>query len=534
MRLNLTVIETMASNPKPNRLEDWAQRTQNTTAIIQDDRSLTYAQWNQQADQVAHSLAKRGIGSEDIMVLRLQNSIEWCVLNAALSKLGAGVLGLNWRLTAKEIRFILENSGATAFACDDQSPEALLPAFDGLNMKALVAVAPTPTLSGDFTHYAALLETPPEPPFYSDADARLIIYTSGTTGFPKGVVNNRSNPSATKDPLLAQQQREYLASVRGEGNNDPEQVLVTMPMHHAAGPGIVRTAVNRGSTMVLMPRFDAEKVLQLIEQYQISTWNGVPTMFKRIAALPKDILDKYDVSSIKTLSVGAAPVPKALKQWIFDYFGPCLRENYGSTEVSMVSSLSPDMHTEKPGSCGKPFKHVKVSIRDAAGKELPQGETGEIWVYTPVAISNYLGADTMDEDTRDKNGFFRMGDVGYLDSDGYLYITDRIKDMIISGGVNIYPAEIEAALIQHPAIQDIAVIGVPDDEFGEQVKAYCELKPNHDASEAELSDFAAEHLASYKRPRSYEIVAELPRNTMGKILKRDLRDPYWQNKERQV
>ncbi len=534
------VVKRIASLAKPNRLEDWAERTPDNIAVIQKERSLTFAQWNEQANRVAHGLKNDGIGRDDIVVLRLQNSIEWCVLSAALAKLGAGLLGLNWRLTPKEIHFILKNSGATAFVCDDENPDLLLPAFEGLDMKALVAVesidgnSSASLLSDSFTHYVDLLEAPAEPLFYSEADSRLIIYTSGTTGFPKGVVNDRTNTSNTTDPKIAEEQREYLASIRGNSDNKPERVLVTMPMHHAAGPGIVRTAINRGSTMVLMPRFDAEQVLQIIQQYAITTWNAVPTMFKRIAALPKATISRYDVASIQSLSVGAAPVPNALKEWIVDYFGPCLRENYGSTEVSMVSSLAPDMHEKKPGSSGKPFTHVKISIRNGEGQELSTGEIGEIWVYTPVAITHYLGADNMDEETRDKNGFFRMGDVGYVDEDGYLYITDREKDMIISGGVNIYPAEIEAVFIQHSAIQDIAVIGIPDEEFGEQVKAYCELKPHSNVTVEELHAFAADNLASYKRPRSYEMVEELPRNTMGKILKRELRDPHWQNKERQV
>ena len=211
-----------------------------------------------------------------------------------------------------------------------------------------------------------------------------------------------------------------------------------------------------------------------------------------------------------------------------------LSEGYGSTETGMITRLPADMQRLKPGSSGKPFRHVVIEVRDSEGRVLPAGETGELWVRTPTTLAGYLNGSDLGSDTMDANGFFRVGDVGYLDSDGYLYITDRAKDLIISGGVNIYPAEIEVALQRHPAVLDVAVIGIPDDEYGEQVKAFCELKPGQRATADELQQFAAAHLASYKRPKTIEFVSELPRNTMGKILKRELRAPYWNDRERKV
>jgi len=257
-------------------------------------------------------------------------------------------------------------------------------------------------------------------------------------------------------------------------------------------------------------------------------------MLKRIAGLPQEVLAKYDVSSIRALSVGAAPVPYSLKEWVFGYFGECLSEGYGSTETGMVTRLSVDEQRAKPGSSGLPYKHVVIEVRDDRGSCLPPGTVGEIWVRTPTTLGAYLNTGTLDGESLDERGFFRVGDVGYLDAEGYLYITDRAKDMIISGGVNIYPAEIEKVLLAHPAMQDVAVIGIPDDEFGEQVKAICELKPGRQADASALAGFASAQLASYKRPRSFDFVAELPRNTMGKILKRELRAPYWRDRERKV
>lgn len=532
---NTVSLGSVRKKPIENRLEDWAQRYPNRIALIEGERELSYGQWDEKANRVANALLARGVDKQDIVVVRTKNCLEWPIIYAALAKIGCRILGLNWRLTAKEVNYIVKNCGAKIFICDDKEPEKLLFAFDNLDMKLLVSVDSSSCIAKiNFTPFQALLENSIKTPLYSQADAKLIIYTSGTTGFPKGVESQQARINEDTNSKENTEIREYLTSVRGEGIGQPETVLVTMPMHHAAGPSIVRTGVNRGSTLVFLSRFDAESVLQLIEKHKVTSWNGVPTMYKRIAALPESVLKQYDVSSIRALSVGAAPVPSSLKKWITNFFGNYLRESYGSTEVSMVSVLTPEMQDVKPKSSGKPFRHVKVSVRDAEGRELPVGETGELWIYTPVGISAYLGGDKLGKDVVDSEGYFRMGDVGRLDEDGYLYITDRSKDMIISGGVNIYPAEIEAALLQHPNIQDVAVIGIPDEEFGEQVKAFCELIDPQKSNEEELKNFATDKLASYKRPQSIDIVDELPRNTMGKLLKRELREPYWKKTERKV
>jgi long-chain acyl-CoA synthetase len=224
----------------------------------------------------------------------------------------------------------------------------------------------------------------------------------------------------------------------------------------------------------------------------------------------------------------------AIKQWVHEQFGPVLHEGYGSSETGMMTSLGPEDHFRKPGSSGLPNAEVLIEIRDADGKVLPTGEVGEIWVNTPVCIKHYLNAPPLGEDVHDARGYFRTGDMGRLDDEGYLYITDRAKDMIISGGDNIYPAEIEAAFYQHPQVLDIAVVGLPDEEFGEQVIAYYESKSGHPIAEEELAAVGQAQLASYKRPRQYVHVDELPRNAVGKILKRELRQPHWNNQERNV
>jgi long-chain acyl-CoA synthetase len=518
------------SEPVAGSVEYWAREKPDTVAIIEGERTLTWSEWNRQADRVAHGLRKLGVQPGDIVVTRLQIRSEWPVISAALGKLGCRLLGLNWRLTPSETKYVLSNSGANVVICDDPDPAALSPAFEGLDIKLAVSLDRN---ARGFIPYSELLESGDGEPLYSKATPPLIIYTSGTTGLPKGVVMGQSAQGASETAM-----RELMEYMRSVGESRPmlpgDVVLVTMPMHHGAGPGIVWGTQRLGNLLIMLRRFEPEETLNLIQKHSVTFWTGVPTMYKRIAGLPKDVLAKYDVSSIRALGVGAAPVPFALKEWIIGHFGNCLAEGYGATETGMLTALAPEMQTKKPGSSGLPHRHVHIRIRDEAGNDLPAGEVGEIWVKTPVVIRQYLNQGPLGDDTLDANSFYRTGDVGRLDDEGYLFITDRAKDMIVSGGVNIYPAEIEAAIIRHPAVQDVAVIGIPDEEFGEQVKAFCELKRGRIAGEAEILAHCRETLASYKRPRTIDIVAELPRNTMGKLLKRELRDPYWKDRERKV
>ena len=513
----------------PGTIESWAALRPNDVALIEGERSHTYKEWNDQADRVAHALAARGVNRGDIVILRTQIRSEWAILASALAKLGCSLLALNWRLTPTETEYVLSNSRANVIICDDPDPEALKPAFAAFDMKLAVSID---AVVPGFVHYRELLEGQGEP-LISRGDPPLIIYTSGTTGLPKGVAMTGRGPANANDTELM----EYLSDVgrRGSPGQGDAIVLMTMPMHHGAGPGQVWGALRSGKKTIMMRRFDPEGALALIQKYRVTNWTGVPTMFKRIAGLPPEKLAAYDVSSIRSVGVGASAVPFSLKQWIIATFGENrLSEGYGATETGMISFLPSDMQTRKPGSSGRPYKHVEIKIRDEDGNDLAAGETGEIWVKTPVVIRHYLNSSPLGEDTLGKDGFFRVGDVGRVDEEGYLFITDRAKDMIVSGGVNIYPAEIEAAIITHPAVQDVAVIGIPDDEFGEQVKAFCELKPGRTATAEDVLAHCRPLLASYKHPRSIDFVKELPRNTMGKLLKRELREPYWKDRERKV
>jgi len=511
-----------------NSAEYWAANKPDKVAFVEGDRTLTWAQLNELANRFAQGLAARGVTSGDIVVVRTQIRIEWPVIAEALAKLGCSLLGLNWRLTPTETQYVLSNSGAHVFICDDPDPSPLLQSFEGLPIKLAVSID-RPTAG--FLDYSDLLTDPPTSPLFSNGRPKLILYTSGTTGLPKGVAS-----VARADPGMADKAAEYAQDVAKTRRFDADAVvLLTLPMHHGAGPSQVWNATAVGAKTIMLRRFDPQEALRLIGKYRVTNWTGVPTMFKRVAALPKEVLSSFDVSSIRALQIGAAPVPVELKKWIESYFGESvLAEGYGATEVGMISYLPPDLRKSKAGSSGRPHKHVDVRIKDSEGNVLPPNAIGEIWVRTPVTIRNYLNAPALGHDTLDAEGFFRVGDVGLLDDEGYIFITDRAKDMIIAGGVNIYPAEIEAAILRHPDVQDAAVIGIPDDEFGEQVKAFCELKPGRSSSEQAILDFCRDHLASYKRPKSISIVVELPRNTMGKLLKRELREPYWKHREKNI
>ena len=356
-----------------------------------------------------------------------------------------------------------------------------------------------------------------------DATA-MVIYSSGTTGTPKGV----------RAPLPADaEERRRLHEYLGADEPISEakaarmvavpRTLLTLPLHHGIGPKSARTCHERGGTVYLLDRFDPVRALELISRHRITHWTTVPTMLQRIRMLPQHVLKAFDVSSMRVLSLGSSPSSPELQDWARDYFGDCLYEGYGASEVGMVTYMRPGWRPFKPGSCGRLRRHVSVRVVGVDGAPVPPGTEGEIYVRTPVTITNYVAQAPLGTDLVSADGHFRTGDYGKLDEDGFLYITGRVKDMIIAGGVNIFPAEVEHALARHPDIAEAAVFGIPEPVFGEQVAAVCERRPGGSVSPGELREFAGELLASFKIPRIIEFVDELPRNEMGKVLKAELR-----------
>jgi acyl-CoA synthetase (AMP-forming)/AMP-acid ligase II len=308
--------------------------------------------------------------------------------------------------------------------------------------------------------------------------------------------------------------------------------LMAGPGYHSAVGAFTALTIFTGGTVVLMPRFDAEQALALVARHRVTTTFMAPTLLKRIVDLPDEVRGRCDASSLRAIILGAAPCPHSLKELAIAQFGEVLWEFYGATETGFNLVLRPEDQLRKPGSAGTPPEGQEVLLLDDEGNPVPDGEPGEVWVRNNWLATYYNKPEANARSIRD--GFFTVGDVAYRDGDGYYYICDRKIDMIISGGVNIYPAEIEACLHAHPAVGDVAVIGVPDDEWGESVKAVVSLQPGATISAGELIDWCRGRIADYKRPRSVDFVSDLPRDQAGKLLKREIRAPYWAKAGRRI
>lgn len=515
----------MNTTPYPGSPEMHAGLNGDAIALIDGDTRISFADWNAIADRVAARLLELGVKPGDRIAVRTNVRHEWFFLHAAAGKIGAGIVGVNHRLAGPEVAYMLEDSAPAAFVLDDSEPQALIEIWRGLNKGPVISFTP----AADAESFDSLLNAPSAPARFAPAPAPLVLYTSGTTGRPKGVAV-RPETLAKRENVM--EYRRLIASVVPTGPQS--RSLIALPFHHSSGPNTALFCLMGGGAAVMMRRFDAEATLALIARHGITHMMAVPTMLHRIRALDPEITARYDFSALTYLSTGAAAVPHSLKLWALNFFGPqCqLYEGYGMSETMMISYLLPHEQRERPGSSGKVLPFVDLSVRENGGSApLPTGQVGEICVRTPMMIDGYLNRGPLTAELT-PDGYFRTGDVGYLDADGYLYITDRLKDMIIAGGSNIYPAEIEAVLVEHPAIIDAAVIGVPSDEYGEQPLAFCEARPGADA-ESVLA-FCRERLARYKLPRDVIFVEELPRNPTGKVTKAVLRAPYWQGHARQV
>lgn len=503
-----------------NLPEYWAGVAPDRPAIVDGDSVLTYGQWDDQANRLAESLDRLGLTSGRACV-RTHVTQEWFVIYLALGKLGWEQVAMNWRLTPRETREILSDSNPGVFFFDDDAPVPLVSSCADLGVQLISVTTP---VDGALVYRQLIAQGNP-PQRISSKRKTLITYSSGTTGKPKGVIKHR--PTDENGRKLVSEWSRSKDSKAVEGEN---RTLQTLPLHHGAGPRASRQCHQVGGTLYLLDRFDPVQALEIIQREKITHWKTVPTMLQRVRALPADTLDSFDVSSIVSVSAGAAPVPRPLREWVASYFGPVLSIGYGMSETGIVANMGPKMQLKKPESCGRLRPHVSVRVIGADGSEMPIGADGELYVRTPMTISGYFNQGPLPDDLLTPDGFFRTGDIGRLDEDGYLYITGRMKDMIIAGGVNIFPAEIEKAIVEHSAVVDAAVIGIPEDTFGEQVMAFCEVRPDSEITPDELTRFLADRLAPFKRPRRIEFVSEFPRNAMGKILKNELREPFWQGR----
>ena len=490
-------------------------------ALIEGERALTWEEFSRVRNRLAHSLAALGIGAGQHAIVYAHNALENLVSIAALRVLGAVGVPMNHRLTAEEVAYILDNSDATTVFVDD----AFLPMAERVRHAA--RVTHWITLGAERRPWAApladLLARGNDAAPAVTAMGGSMLYTAGTTGKPKGALRRAIDPASLVPRLAA------LNCL------DPAQVhLVAGPLYHSAPGGFALYAQMVGGTVVVMRKFDPEEALRLIERHRCTTTFMAPTLVKRIVDLPAAVRARYDVSSMRSLIVAAAPCPMRVKEEALALFGPVLYEFYGSTELGVNTVLRPEDVLRKPGSCGSAAPGVQLAILDDEGRPVAPGTPGELFVrrYDGVFDEYYRNPAATAQTSRGE--WMSVGDVAWMDDEGFVYICDRKRDMIISGGVNIYPAEIEDALHRHPAVEDAAVFGVPDAEWGERVHAAVQLRDGHRVSERELMDFCRAHVADYKTPRQVSFHEAFPRDSAGKLVKRLLREPYWAGRQTRV
>jgi long-chain acyl-CoA synthetase len=504
-----------------------AEREPDRLAVVDPDHAhISYGELYREANRLAHGLRQRGLGNGDVLATVLPNGVEAVALTLATAQIGLYLVPANYHLTGAEIGYLLADSGAKALVAHERSAAAATTAADG---KELVRFA-VGEIAG-FEPYAALTaDQSAELPADRTAGA-LMTYTSGTTGQPKGV----RRPLSGMDPHTAGEFGTFLFQVYGIPMLGDGAHLVTAPMYHTAVMNHVTAALHSGHAAVLMDRWTPEDMLSRIDRHKVTSTHLVPTMFHRMLRLPAAERATYDVSSMTHAVHGAAPCPVATKREMVDWWGPVIYEYYAASEGGGTLATPADFE-KKPGSVGRPWAISEIAVTDDDFNRLAPGEVGTVWIKMGAQTFRYHRDE---EKTRRswRDGFFTVGDAGYLDDDGYLYLCDRKSDVIIAGGVNIYPAEIESVLLQHPDVADCAVFGVPNDDWGEEVKAAVEPMPGTATDPAQterLIAYCRESLAAFKCPRSVDFVPDFPRDPTGKVYKRRLRDPYWAGRERQI
>jgi long-chain acyl-CoA synthetase len=491
-------------------------------------RTLSAEELAGASHQLVHALRARGLARGDVVAMLLPNAAPALEVLLAAMQGGWYITPLNTNLAPPEIAHILRDSGAKAFVADAREAERAVRAADEAEVptSARIAVGELP----GFASYQALKRAQPTTLPPDRCAGQFMQYTSGTTGKPKGIKRDL----IPMDPdAMAGLQAGHLGRfgiTPGEGGVH----LCTSPMYHTAPLAFNWFSLHFEHTVVLMDRWDPERALEAIQKHRVTTTHMVPTQFHRLLLLPEATRRKYDCSSLKSVLHAAAPCPVEVKRRMLEWWGPVIYEYYGATEGG-GTLVTPQEWLERPGTVGKAWEGAAIKVVDDEGKDSPPGQPGTVYLKLLQDFA-YKGDEQKTRANRLGN-FFTVGDVGYLDADGYLFLCDRKIDMIISGGVNIYPAEIEAVLLSHPKVGDAAVFGIPDDDWGEQVKAVIEPAQGAAAGAelaSEILGFCEERLAKYKCPRSIDFTDSMPRDPNGKLYKRKLRDPYWAGRERRI
>ncbi len=511
---------------------NFAESDPSGIALVNPDETLVSREdLAAESNRVARGLRALGLETGDSVAVVLENGQTFIELYLACFQTGLYLVPINNHLAGPEISYIVENSeakvfiGSSAFSgpVENAAKEMAVPESHRFAIGGLAG----------FHDYAEIKE--------GHSGARLegeirtagavMNYTSGTTGRPKGV----RRPLAPLDPDLIGAAFSAFHQMFGVTPQNDNVHIVGSPLYHTAVLMFAGSSLHLGHTVVVMEKWLPEEMLRLIDTYKVTTSHMVPTQFHRMLLLPKDVREKYDCSSTRAMVHAAAPCPIPIKRQMLEWWGSSIWEYYAATEGG-GTIVAPDQWLEKPGTVGAAWANAEIRIFDDEGNDLPPNESGTVYMRRGDADFEYYKDEGKTREARLGN-YFTVGDIGYLDEDGFLFLNDRKNDMIISGGANIYPAEIESTLITHPKVGDVAVFGIPNEDWGEEVKAVIEpiegVAPGDELT-TEILAWAADKLAKYKTPRSIDYIAEMPRDPNGKLYKRKLRDPYWEGRERAI
>jgi long-chain acyl-CoA synthetase len=491
-----------------------------TAFIGHDGKTLTFGELLHNVNKLSNALRSLGLSQGDAVAMMVRNDAAYFELVLATGQIGLYLVPVNTHLAAAEVAFIVRDSGAKVVFAHAELAKGLAEGLSGVHGDLPPLRFSVGGSVPGWSAYEELDASPAEPE--DRVAGTLMGYTSGTTGRPKGVRSRLSGISPEQAAGFHSSFMRGLGFALGEGVH-----LVCSPLYHAAPGGFAMGALHLGHTIVCHAKFDPEAVLRDIERFRVTTSHMVPTHFHRLLRLPEEVRERHDLSSLKVLVHAGAPCPVAVKQRMIDWLGPIVWEYLGATE-GVMSLVSPQEWLAKPGTVGRPVPGVTVRLLDENGAEVPPGEAGTIYFGTGQIRFEYH--NDPDKTRAGRVGdLVTVGDIGRFDEDGYLFLLDRRDDLILSGGVNVYPAEVEHHLITHPAVADVAVIGVPDPEWGQSVLAVVQPTPDAVPGEAlarELEAYCADGLASYKRPRRIEFRADFPRTATGKLQRRVLRTDY--------
>jgi long-chain acyl-CoA synthetase len=497
--------------------EQHLARVGETVSMIFEDREITNVEVRENAGRLGNALRGLGIGVDDVVAVTMSNCPQVFEAFGGIFAIGGAALPILFVLSADECRFILEDSGAVAVVTDVILLGKILEATEGLEELRHIIVVGGEDTGRTLSYERLLAESSLELEMVDrdPNDVAILMYTSGTTGKPKGVMLTHEN-------LITSAESAYLANEVTKS----QTTLMCLPMAHIYGVGAMNAgnfSEQRETKAILMRWYDPEECLRLIEKHKVNFFPAVPTMYSLILNHPN--ADAYDTSSLEDCIAGAAPLPLELRRDFMAKFDCGMRQLYGLTEsAGMGACLRPGQEW-RDGAIGKAYPNMELTIFDEDDNPLPARGIGEIVIRGPQVMKGYHKRPEETEETL-RGGWLHTGDIGYLDEDGYLYITDRVKDIIIKGGENIMPMQIEEVIYGHPAVAEAAVIGIPDPTYGEEIVAYVALKLGVEATPEELLEFCHERLPSFKQPREVRILGTLPKSSIGKILKRELRREY--------